>query len=101
MIDLSMMNSSEYSAANKTAFLATGARRRDVYRIFLETGNATVGGGRDGGVGVCGYVLAGGITYYSSRFGFACDNVVSYEVVLSNGGIINVNANEHDDLFRA
>lgn len=100
-IDLSMMNSSEYSAATNTARIATGARWRDVYRDLLETGNVTVGGGRDGDVGVGGYVLGGGISYYSSRFGFACDNVVNYEVVLSNGSVINANADEHHDLFTA
>lgn len=100
-IDLSMMNSSEHSAANNTARIATGARWKDVYRNLLETGNVTVGGGRDGGVGVGGYLLGGGISYYSSRFGFACDNVVNYEVVLSNGSIIDANVNEHHNLFRA
>lgn len=74
--------------------------RKDVYDE-LEKHQCVVGGGRVGSVGVGGYLLGGGLSYYAGRHGFACDNVVAYEVVLADGSIITASANEHEDLFRA
>jgi hypothetical protein len=45
--------------------------------------------------------LLGGLSFFSSREGFICDNVVNYEVVLSTGKIVNANANDNPDLWRA
>lgn len=44
--------------------------------------NLTVVIGRDSAVGVGGLVLGGGISFLSPRFGYACDNVINYEVRL-------------------
>lgn len=43
----------------------------------------------------------GGLSFFGSREGFICDNVVNFEVVLSTGAIVNANASEHSDLWRA
>lgn len=45
--------------------------------------------------------MAGGNTFHTARVGFACDNVENFEVVLASGEIINVNKNQHKDLFKA
>jgi hypothetical protein len=44
---------------------------------------------------------AGGLSFFSSREGFICNNVVNYEVLLSNGEIVNANATEHPKLWKA
>jgi hypothetical protein len=44
--------------------------------------------------------FSGGLSFYSPEHGFACDNVVNFEVVLASGLIVNANANSHPDLFR-
>ena len=54
-----------------------------------------------GPVGVPGLLLAGGITVYGHQFGWACDKIVNYEVVLSSGDIVNANASCFPDLFWA
>lgn len=46
-------------------------------------------------------VYTGGNTFHTARVGFACDNVVNYEVVLANGEIIDANKESHADLFKA
>jgi hypothetical protein len=46
-------------------------------------------------------VQPGGLSFFSSREGFICDNVVNYEVVLANGSIVNANAQENPDLWKA
>ena len=43
----------------------------------------------------------GGISYFSARKGFACDNVVNYEVVIASGETVNANAKENADLWLA
>lgn len=100
-IDLGKMNNSWYDAEKNIASIQPGAHWRDVYTNLLEKYNITVTGGRDGDVGVGGFLLGGGISYYTGTNGFGCDTVVNYEVVLSNGSIIYANANENVDLFKA
>lgn len=67
----------------------------------LEKHQCVVGGGRVGSVGVGGYVLGGGLSIYTGRHGFACDNVVAFEVALADGRLITASGHEHEDLFRA
>ncbi|KAK8024445.1 hypothetical protein PG993_012511, partial [Apiospora rasikravindrae] len=69
--------------------------------FFLETHGVTVAGGRDADVGVGGFLLGGGISYFSGEMGLGCDTVVNYEVVLTNGTIVNANASDNSDLWRA
>jgi FAD/FMN-containing dehydrogenase len=100
-IDLSHMNNSWYDPSTNLASLEPGARWRNVYTNLLNTANVTVTGGRDGDVGVGGFLLGGGNSYYSGKNGFACDTVANYEVVLINGTVVRANAQENSDLYRA
>lgn len=54
-----------------------------------------------GDVGVGGLLLGGGLSFLSTQYGLACDNVVNYEVVLANASIVNANATSYPDLFWA
>lgn len=61
-----------------------------------------VAGGRNGKVGVAGFLLGGGITFFTGTRGFTCDDVISYEVVLADGRIVTAQANnDYNDLFLA
>ncbi|KAL8897625.1 MAG: hypothetical protein Q9192_002479, partial [Flavoplaca navasiana] len=77
-----------------------GVRWQDIY-AKLEPIGLSVVGGRAGSVGVSGLTLGGGNSYFAPRYGIACDNVVSYEVVLSSGRIVVASAQQHTDLFKA
>ena len=46
-------------------------------------------------------VEIGGISYFGAAYGFGCDTVVNFEVVLANGDIVNANANQNRDLYTA
>ena len=48
-----------------------------------------------------GLILGGGISHFSNRRGWACDNVVSYELVTASGIAINVSATSYTDLYWA
>ncbi|KAI5862505.1 hypothetical protein GGS23DRAFT_570531 [Durotheca rogersii] len=100
-IDLGLLNSTQYDDTNQTAHLGPGGKWKDVY-AELERHGRTVSGGREAEVGVGGFLLGGGNTFYTSRYGWACDNVVAYEIVLADGSIITAEAGgRHTDLFRA
>lgn len=43
----------------------------------------------------------GGISYFSPRFGFTCNMVSNFQVVLSNGSIVGANATSHRNLWKA
>ncbi|KAJ5269332.1 hypothetical protein N7497_009935 [Penicillium chrysogenum] len=99
-IDLSLMNTTTYNEKAGTASILPGSRWEGVYETLAKY-NVTVPGGRSGVVGVGGFLLGGGNAFHTARVGFACDNVVNYEVVLANGEIIDANKESHADLFKA
>ncbi len=78
----------------------TWIRWVDVYS-FLEPKGLVVSGGRLAPIGVPGLLLGGGISFYGNQYGFACDNVVNYEIVLADGSVQNANAKSNSDLFWA
>lgn len=59
--------------------VGAGARWLSVYKALEPLGLA-VAGGRNGNVGVGGLLLGGGISHFTTRVGWACDNVINYEV---------------------
>jgi len=72
----------------------------DVY-LVLEAMGLMIAGGRDASVGVGGLVTGGGISFFSPRAGFVCDNVVNFEVVLGSGEIVSANATSNRTLWTA
>lgn len=88
------------SADGQTIDVGPGCKWADVYRALKPLKKVAVGG-RLGDVGVMGLTLGGGYSHLSLHRGFACDNVVSYDVVLANGTIATANATSHPDLFFA
>ncbi|KAI1129935.1 FAD-binding domain-containing protein [Nemania abortiva] len=99
-IDLSHLNSTAYNPETNIASIGPGGQWQYVYADLIEYG-ITAAGGRDGDVGVGGFLLGGGNSYYSGRTGFGCDSVVNFEVVLANGTIINANQTANADLWQA
>ncbi|KAI1823863.1 hypothetical protein F4861DRAFT_531328 [Xylaria intraflava] len=99
-IDLGELNTVSYDEASGRARLGPGAKWHEVYKYLSQYGR-TIAGGRVGDVGVGGLLLGGGKTYFSARYGFACDSVVSYDIVLASGEIATVTKDEHEELFRA
>ncbi|KAK5626031.1 hypothetical protein RRF57_001747 [Xylaria bambusicola] len=99
-IDLSLLNVTAYNAETNIASIGPGGKWQYVYKELVKYG-ITVTGGRDGDVGVGGFLLGGGNSYYSGRQGWGCDGVINFEVVLANGTIINANEVENADLWQA
>jgi FAD/FMN-containing dehydrogenase len=99
-IDLAQLSAITTNEDASVARIGTGASWLDVY-AHLDTLNKTVAGGRNGGVGVGGLTLGGGISYFSPQAGFTCDSVINFEMVLASGRLVSANATSRPDLFRA
>ncbi|KJZ71392.1 hypothetical protein HIM_09233 [Hirsutella minnesotensis 3608] len=84
----------------RTIDVGAGAKWEDVYSALQPLGKAAVGG-RLGDVGVIGLTLGGGLSYLSAQYGFACDNVVSFQCVLADGAIVEASRTSHSDLYFA
>ncbi|KAJ6087913.1 hypothetical protein N7467_006827 [Penicillium canescens] len=71
-----------------------------VYETLEPHGLAAVGG-RASSIGVGGFILGGGISFHSNLYGWALDNVQSFEVVTASGAIVTASETEHSDLYWA
>ncbi|KAH7071384.1 hypothetical protein BKA63DRAFT_578589 [Paraphoma chrysanthemicola] len=101
-ITVSMENFKKVKVSNDktTADIGPGNRWVDVYTALEKSGVGVVGG-RMAPVGVPGLVLGGGISFFSNKLGWACDNVASYEVVTASGLIVTASATNLPDLYWA
>ncbi|KAJ2899893.1 hypothetical protein MKZ38_002760 [Zalerion maritima] len=105
-IDLSLLNtitlSNPSTTENTTTVVSVGPGTRwiDISLLLDPLGLAVVAG-RVSDVGVPGLVLGGGISYFSGLYGWACDNILSYEVVLPSGSIVVASPSSRPDLYRA
>ncbi|UNI14534.1 hypothetical protein JDV02_001152 [Purpureocillium takamizusanense] len=99
-LDLTSLASIETTSDHSVAKVGAGASWLSVYR-HLDPLGVGVAGGRNGNVGVGGLLLGGGISHFTTRVGWACDNVVNFELVVADGSIVNANRTSHPSLFRA
>ncbi|RFU35316.1 hypothetical protein B7463_g1023, partial [Scytalidium lignicola] len=99
-VDFSYMNTTSYNPDTGIVSIQPGARWGSVYE-FIDPYNVTVVGGRTSVVGVGGFTTGGGYSFHSNSRGFACDNVVNWEIVLANGTVVNANASANPDLWKA
>ncbi|KAH8596633.1 FAD binding domain-containing protein [Bisporella sp. PMI_857] len=99
-IDLANLKQIAVSNDRKQVSVGPGNRWMDVYGHLDPLGLSVIGG-RVGDIGVGGLTLGGGISFFSGRYGLACDNVNNYQVVFANGEIHDVNLQTFPDLFWA
>ncbi|KAI0161873.1 FAD-binding domain-containing protein [Hypoxylon sp. FL1284] len=99
-IDLSLLKEIAVDTRSGTVRFGAGLRWINVYEELTKH-KLTVAGGRGGDVGVSGLLLGGGSSWMAAKNGWACDNVLSYEVVLADGRIITADRDTNADLFRA
>jgi FAD/FMN-containing dehydrogenase len=100
MIDLSLMRGVLVDPARRRAQVQGGALIADLDRETQHFGLAITGGvAYDTGVG--GYTLGGGYGWLARRFGLACDNLVSVELVTAEGSRLVVTAESDPELFWA
>ena len=98
MIDLSAMRNVHVDPARLRSRAGGGAKWIDYDTETQAYGLASTGGTvSDTGIG--GLTLGGGIGWLAGKYGLACDNLVSADVVLAEGRIVTASANHNEDLF--
>ncbi|WP_042885384.1 FAD-binding oxidoreductase [Cupriavidus necator] len=100
VIDLSPMKGVFVNAKRRTLRVGGGCTWGDVDHAASPYGLATPSGFIST-TGVGGLTLGGGIGYLSRAFGLTIDNLLSAEVVLADGRLVNASDDENADLFWA
>jgi len=100
VVDLSPMRSVVVRADNRTARVGGGAWGAHVDAAAQKQALATTLG-QISNTGVAGLTLGGGFGWLSRRFGLACDNLISVELVTADGKVRQVSEHDEPDLFWA
>ncbi|KAF7197937.1 FAD-dependent monooxygenase CTB5 [Pseudocercospora fuligena] len=100
VIDLKRMPVRGLSSDRKTVTISPSQKWDEVTEELDEYNLSTLGA-RVAGVGVGGATLSCGTSFFSARYGFICDVVADFEVVLANGEVVHANAHSHSDLWKA
>jgi hypothetical protein len=98
VIDLSPMKGMWVDAAAGRVRAQSGCTWGDLDRETAVYGLATTGG-LVSTTGIAGFTLGGGIGWLMRKYGLACDNLVSVDMVNANGQAVTVNAETDPDLF--
>ena len=100
VIDVRRMNAVSVDSEARTTTVAGGATMSNLDRATEPHGLATTGG-RVSTTGIGGFTLGGGSGWLDRKFGLACDNLVSVEIVTADGEILTASENENPELFWA
>ncbi|KAF9257696.1 FAD-binding domain-containing protein [Marasmius fiardii PR-910] len=101
LISMTRLNHLEYDKKTSTVEVGAGMIWDDVY-AQLHDKNVSVVGARATGLGVGGFIVAGGgYSYKTNQYGLAVDNVVAIEIVLPNGQIKKISSKQDKELFFA
>ena len=100
VVDMRNLNAVSVDPAARTATVAGGATWSHLDRAAEPHGLATTGG-RVSTTGVAGLTLGGGSGWFERKFGLACDNLLSVELVTADGRRVTASEDENPELFWA
>ena len=87
-------------AERRTARVGAGALWGDVAAAARKEGLTALHGSSPT-VGVAGYLLGGGLSWFARSHGLACNHVVGIDLVLADGRHVHADAEENVELFWA
>jgi len=100
LIATEKLNMIQFADGDTTLRIGPGNRWGPVLEKAAEKGKVVVSG-RLAQVGTAGLVIGGGISWLSGQYGWACDNVKGFEVVLVSGQVVYAAPNnQYADLFK-
>jgi FAD/FMN-containing dehydrogenase len=100
VLDLSPMKGVRVDPRARTVQAQGGLVWADFDRETQAFGLATTGG-TVSNTGIGGLTLGGGLGWLMGKHGFACDNLLSVDLVTADGQLVTASADEHPDLFWA
>ena len=98
MLDLSGMKSVHVDPHHRTVRAEAGVTWGEFDHETQAFGLATTGG-VVGSTGIAGLTLGGGHGFLMRRYGLACDNLLSVDVVTADGRWLGASNTEHAELF--
>lgn len=98
VVDLSWMKNRVVDDKRRLAWVESGLTLAEFDSATQVCGLATTMG-VNGDTGIAGLTLGGGFGKLGRRFGLACDNLVSAEIVTADGRALRVSSDENPDLF--
>jgi FAD/FMN-containing dehydrogenase len=98
LIDLSLMKGVRVDPERRTARANAGVLWGEYDKETQASGLATPGG-RVTTTGIGGFTLGGGYGWLSPKYGLACDNLVSAEVVTADARLLTASEDENRDLL--
>jgi FAD/FMN-containing dehydrogenase len=98
VLDLRAMRGIRVDPAARRAWTQAGTVWGEFDRQTQEFGLATTGGVVST-TGVAGLTLGGGIGWLTRRYGTACDNLVSVDLVTADGELVTASAGHQPELF--
>lgn len=99
LIAMKHLNGTDVNAEGGFIRVGAGALFQSIYDTLDPLGLAAIVG-RVGVVGM-GMAVGAGISYFTNEQGLVVDNILSYEVVLANGTIVEASSSHAPDLFWA
>ena len=100
MIDLSRMTGVRVDPAARTV-RAQGGTKWGAFDHETQVFGFAAPGGTDLDTGIAGLTLGGGIGWLSGQYGLSCDNLISADVVTSDGRPLTASADENPELLWA
>lgn len=98
VIDLSRMKRISVDPARRVAHAEAGLNLGEFDAATQAHGLATTMG-INSDTGIAGLTLGGGFGKLGRKYGLACDNLLSAEVVLADGSQLKASATQNEDLF--
>jgi FAD binding domain/Berberine and berberine like len=98
MLDLSRMKDVRVDSETRTARAEAGLTLGEFDRATQSFGLATTLGVVSV-TGIAGLTLGGGLGWLNGRYGLACDNLLSADIVTADGQLLTASAQENEDLF--
>ncbi|KAH8898673.1 FAD-binding domain-containing protein [Thozetella sp. PMI_491] len=99
-LDLVKLKTFQIKRSECTVLVGPGNTWGSVYERLQKEGLMVVGG-RSANVGVGGYLVGGGISFYAAQHGWGIDNVRSFEIVLADGRVVTASSDSEPRLYRA
>ncbi|ODA81015.1 hypothetical protein RJ55_03976 [Drechmeria coniospora] len=99
VVDIRQLQSRDLTS-DGIAQVGPGNTWGEVY-AWLEEQKLSAIGGRDQQVGLGGFLLGGGMGALPNLYGLGADGIKNFEVMLADGKLVNANAKENTDLWRA
>jgi FAD/FMN-containing dehydrogenase len=100
VIDVRPMKSIAVDADARRVKVGAGVTWGEFDRATQEHGLATTGG-RVSTTGVAGFTLGGGSGWAERKYGLACDNLISVDLVTADGRQLTASETQHPELFWA